>query len=243
MKSLFCILMLALWGCMTFAVYAQHYMGALLPGAGIVGIGLHAEPALSIQADYAHRFDGLQLAGNPVGFVAAVNVPLFGTHGLDFDLRLGAGSLLPVVGKFKVVTGVAWSLSRTADLNGKYLSSGLKVDLYPGLYGRRWVGALHFGSHWRPVVHIAHSEYARQAFQDRYPTGASGSFDGPQDGWFRQNAFIQQLGLAVAWRKDTWGMQLHTGFQYIPNKVGLVFLPDVGLMPVYGSLQTFIKVR
>lgn len=218
------------------ALTSQNYFGLLNAGQQTVSIGANANPNLNANADYLVGFDTQHKTIRRYGFVAQANFPLFSQRGFDFDLRIGAGALFAFTEKFRAISGISWNLSRTADINGRYIHTGFKLDLFPGYYGKRWVIAPHLAAGYQPWIHIKHSAYVIQAFQDLYP-GGDGPFSGPRNGWFYQNYFLLQTGLAVAYFQPQWHLHLTAGFQQQPNRVGLVSLPDIGIMPIYGGVN------
>jgi len=129
-----------------------------------------------------------------------------------------------------------WNFSRTADVNGQYFHTGLKIDVLPGYYGTNWAFAPHLSLSYQPFIHIEHSEYAKQAFQNLYPSG-SGSFTAPKNGWFYQTHLMIQTGVSVAYFQSTWSLNLTAGFQHQPNRFGLLLFPDLGMLPFYGGLN------
>lgn len=219
-----------------YLVSAQNYFGLLHPNQNTVNFGVNANPGLNLNSDFMY-FLPEESAESNLGFLVSINVPLVTKQGLNFDIRYGGGYLWTIENNFKVICGAGMVVSRTSDLNGKYWNIGFKTDFYPGFYGKRWAIAPHLSWDYKPLVHIKHSEYAQQAFEDLYPDGA-GKYNAPKDGWFYQSEYnIFQLGLGAAYHKEKWNVNLTAGFQYIPNRLKIVMLPDIGLMPFYGSLN------
>lgn len=115
------------------ALSSQNYFGLLNAGQQTVSIGVNASPNLNANADYLVGFDTQHRTVRQYGFVAQANFPLFSQKGFDFDLRIGAGALFAFTEKFRAISGISWNLSRTADINGRYVHSGFKLDLFPGI--------------------------------------------------------------------------------------------------------------
>jgi hypothetical protein len=134
------------------------------------------------------------------------------------------------------LTGLTWNFSRTANLNGRYFHSGFKIDFLPGYYGNKWAFALHLALNYQPFIHIKHSDYAKNDFKDLYPNN-NGKYTSPQDGWFSQNNLTLQTGIGVTYFQAKWHLNLTAGFQYQPNKLGLIASPDIGILPFYGGLN------
>lgn len=221
---------------LTEVATAQNYFGLLNDSNSIVSAGVNANPNLNMNADYLFSFNTPHSFFEEYGFVAHVNFPLFSQKGFDFDVKLGVGTLLKISDKFKSLSGITWGISRTANLNGKYVHSGFKLDLPPGYYGNRWAFTPHISVNYQPVIHIKHSDNAIRAFYDIYPNGI-GQFSSPKNGWFYQNNLTLQTGFGIAYYKPRWHINLTAGFQYQPNKLGLVALPDIGILPFYGSVN------
>jgi hypothetical protein len=215
---------------------AQNYFGLLNKGSHIISVGVNANPDLNSNADYLFNFDGQSKIIDRCGFIVQANFPLFAQKGIDFDLRIGAGALVAFSNKFKSIAGLSWNFSRTEDLNGRYFHSGFKIDYLPGYYGSKWVFAPHFALNYQPWINIRHSEYATNTFQDLYPNN-DGQFNAPKNGWFYQNNITLQSGIGIAYFQPTWHLNLTTGFQHQPNRVGIISLPDIGIMPFYGGLN------
>ncbi len=229
MKTIIPILLV--WG-MNCQMCAQHYFGLLYPDRTLLNASVHADPSLGFGGSYFASREKMHLGKAPLGIGGSLHIPLSAVQGFDFDLRLGAGCLLDIHARFKTIAGLSWGLHRSADLNGRYWNTGLKLDLYPGHYGERWVIAPHLGLDWRPVVHLLHSAYAREAFQ-----GLNGNYTTPQDGWFRQRFWQQQLGLSALHYRPRWNVQLTAGWQHYWNRKSITLLPDIGILPFYGSLR------
>ncbi len=222
-------------------VQSQNFFGLLNDGKHTISAGLNANPNLNANADYFLGFDNQGKYIERYGFVAQVNCPIFSQKGFDFDFRVGAGALIAFSDKFKSIAGLSWNISRSKDLNGRYVHSGFKIDLLPGYYGNKWVLAPHVSLYYQPWVNIKHSEYAINTFQDLYPNG-NGQFIAPKDGWFYQNNITLQTGISVAYYQPNWHLILAAGFQHQPNRLGLIALPDIGIMPFYGGLNFGYKI-
>ncbi len=234
MNSRFLILM-ALLGLPSLG-YGQNPFGLLHDGHHIVSVGIHANPSLNANADYLFAFEQKDGTFQRFGLMTQANFPLFSQQGIDFDFRIGAGALVGIASNFKALMLLTWNFSRTADVNGQYFHTGLKIDVLPGYYGTNWAFAPHLSLTYQPFIHIEHSEYAKQAFQNLYPSG-SGSFTAPKNGWFYQTHLMIQTGVSVAYFQSTWSLNLTAGFQHQPNRFGLLLFPDLGMLPFYGGLN------
>lgn len=215
---------------------AQNYFGLLNDGQHIISAGVNAIPHLNANTDYFLGSDNQSNFFERYGLIAQANFPLFSQKGFDFDIRLGAGALLNLARNFKAISGISWSLSRTADINGRYFHSGFKLDILPGYYGKKWVFAPHLSLNYLPWINIKHSEYAIKAFQDLYPNN-NGQFKAPQNGWFYQDNITLQTGVGITYFQPNWHINLMAGFQHQLNRLGIVALPDIGIMPFYGGLN------
>lgn len=163
---------------------------------------------------------------------------MFSQKGLDFDVNAGVATQLKFTNRFQMISGFSFALRRTEDLNGKYFNTGLKLDLLPGLYTTNWVVAPHLGLDYRPFIHIKHKAYATNTFKELGST----AYSAPENGWFTQNNLLPQIGIGTAYFKQNWNINLVAGLQHQPNKVGLVSLPDIGLLPFYGHVNFAHKV-
>lgn len=219
---------------------AQDYFGMLNGGTHYAYAGVSAAPALMAQTGYA--WSGVQLKGKPLWLTAGLTLPLFSQKGIDAELHVGAGYRFSLAGKWSLISGLSWNLMRSEDINGRYLCSGFKLDLMPGYSRTHWMVAPHMAFDYRPWLHITHSNYAKEAYTDLYPTG-SGTYTAPRDGWFVQNNFSLQFGGAVAYMRTQWNINLKAGFNWQPNKLGIVALPDIGIMPFYGSVNFGYKLK
>ncbi len=215
---------------------AQNWFGLINDGQNILSAGINANPNLNINTDYLFAFG--QTEGNFQRFaiITQANFPLFSQKGFDFDFRIGAGALVGISKQFKTLTGISWNISRTADLNGRYFHSGFKIDLFPGYYASKWVFTPHLSLNYQPFSHIKHNEYPKNAFQDLYPN-TNGRFNAPKDGWFTQNNFTLQTGIGIAYFQPRWQLNLTAGFQHQPNRLSIIALPDIGIIPFYGGLN------
>jgi hypothetical protein len=219
---------------------AQDYFGLLSAGSQYVYVGVSAAPALMAQTGYA--FGGAQVKGKPLWLTAGVTLPLFSQKGLDAELHLGAGYRFALSGRWSMLSGLSWTLMRSEDINGRYLCTGFKLDLLPGYSTTHWMVAPHIAFDYRPWLHITHSDYAKEAFDDLYPAG-SGTYTAPRNGWFVQNNLSLQMGAGLAFLRAQWNINLKAGFNWQPNRLGLVTLPDIGIMPFYGSVNVGYKLK
>ena len=215
---------------------SQNYFGLLHESGQVLSAGVNANPNLNANADYLFGFGNEGKTLEHYGIIAQANFPIFSQKGFDFDFRLGAGALVAFSDKFKSIAGLSWNFSRTADLNGRYVHSGFKIDLLPGYYGSKWVFAPHLAFNYQPWIHIKHSDYAIKAFEDLYPN-SNGQYKAPKNGWFYQNHITLQTGIGAAYYQPNWHINLTAGFQYQPNRLGIMTLPDIGIMPFYGGLN------
>lgn len=234
MNKIAIVFLLFLFGALVTT--AQNYFGLLNEGKQIISAGINANPHLNANADYLFGFDNQSSFIERYGIIAQANFPIFSQKGFDFDLRLGAGALLNFAGNFKAISGLSWNISRTSDINGRYLHSGFKLEILPGYYGKKWAFAPHLSFNYQPWINIKHSEYAINAFQDLYPNN-NGQYKAPKDGWFYQNNFTLQTGFGIAFFQPKWHLNLTAGFQHQPNRLGVIALPDIGIMPFYGGLN------
>lgn len=214
----------------------QNYFGLLHDGGPVISGGINANPNLNANADYLFGFKNGGKLIERYGIVAHANFPIFSQKGFDFDFRVGAGALVAFSDKFKSIAGLSWNLSRTEGLTGRYVHSGFKIDLLPGYYGSKWVFAPHLAFNYQPWIHIKHSEYARNTFQYLYPNN-DGQYKAPKDGWFYQNHITLQTGIVVTYFQHNWHINFTAGFQHQPNTLGVVALPDIGIMPFYGGVN------
>lgn len=230
-KFLFLLLLL-----IQLSAKAQNFFSLLGEGDHILTAGLQANPHLNFNADYFFVNKMKEGTFERFGIITQATFPLFSQKGFDFDFQIGAGALLHVSNRFKALTGFTWNLSKTADLNGKYLHSGFKLDMLPGYFSGKWMFAPHFSFSYQPFIHIKHSDYAKKAFSDLYPN-ANGKYNTPRDGWFYQNNLTLQTGFGIAYLQPKWHLNFTAGFQHQPNRLGLIALPDVGIMPFYGGIN------
>jgi hypothetical protein len=215
---------------------AQNFFGLLNNGQHILSAGVNANPHLNANADYLYAFEEREGTFQRFGIITQANFPIFSQKGFDFDFRIGTGALIGFSNQFKALTGVTWNLSRTADLNGRYFHSGFKIDFLPGYYVNNWVFAPHLSLNYQPFIRIKHSDYAKNTFQNLYPNG-NGQYTSPKDGWFTQNNLTFQTGISIAYFQPKWHLNMTAGFQHQPNRLGLIALPDIGIMPFYGGLN------
>jgi hypothetical protein len=201
-----------------------------------MNIGVGAAPHLDASVGYLFASDSLRLGGLPLGIVGNVSAPLFSQQdGVDASIRAGIGVILPFGGAWRMITGVSWGLHRSEDINARYWATGIKLDLFPGWYGQTWMIAPHLALDYRPFVHLEHKEYARQTFQNLYPNSTVSQREA-YNGWLVQQFFLTQTGVSAAYFQDSWNINVVMGLQQHWNRLGILFLPDVGLMPIYGVI-------
>jgi hypothetical protein len=225
-KYLLLLLLLAGFQC----AHAQNYFGLLHQAKQTGQFHIAASPSLQLGWDYLISFAGIQLKNRPVGWGASLSMPLFSQEGLDIDFSAGAGYLLPLKNKIQLLTGVKYGFYRTQDINARYINHGIKLDVFPGYYGSKWLFAAHFAIDYRPFVHIRHRAYAKQAFQDLYPHG-NGPYTAPQNGWFTQNMRFGSYGICVAYRQEKWHVRMVIDYHCPLTGLGYKIIPELGMMP------------
>ncbi|MCU0432743.1 MAG: hypothetical protein MUC87_04750 [Bacteroidia bacterium] len=219
---------------------AQDYFSLLNPGSQYVYAGVSAAPALMAQTGYA--FSGVTIKDKPLVFTAGITLPLFSQKGFDAELNVGAGYQWALAKNWNMITGLSWNIMRSQDINGRYLCSGFKLDMLPAYYTSHWMTGPHLALDYRPWLHIRHSDYSKEAYTGLYPSG-SGTYTTPRDGWFLQDNLALQLGAGVAYFRTHWNINLKAGFNWQPNRLGLISLPDIGIMPFYGSVNVGYKLH
>lgn len=215
---------------------AQNYFGLVNDSGHNMSAGIYANPNLNINVDHLVSIQPKDKTFQKYGFLAQVDLPIFSQKGFDFDFRLGAGILFSFADEFKSLTGLTWNFSRTEDLNGRYFHSGFQIDVLPGYYGKNWLFAPHLSMYYQPWINIKHSEYTISAFRDLYPSN-NGEYNFPRNGWFYQNYVSFQTGIGVGYFQSKWNVNLRAGFQHQPNRLGIVALPDIGILPFYGGVN------
>jgi hypothetical protein len=223
---------------MQFQLQAQNYLAAFNQ-TPLVNIGINANPNLNTNMDYTQPINTKSKI--PMMIVAQFNIPLFSQKGFDFDARLGTGGSLSVTDNWKVISGISWGIHRTSDITGRYLTSGFKLDCYPGYRWSNWFIGTHFAYDYRPWIHMQYSDYSKNAFKDLYPNGANAN--APENGWYTQRFMLLQTGIAVAYIKQNWNINLTTGIQTNFNKVNQFMFPDIGILPIYGGVNVGYGVK
>jgi len=103
------------------------------------------------------------------------------------------------------------------------------------LLGERAEVRRYFNFSCRENHHVASASTRKSG---RYPDGASGDagVSGPLDGWYSLTANTVKIGVsgkcAIAGKVSLY---MNGGFRYIPNKLGILLFPDVGLLPFYAQ--------
>lgn len=214
---------------------AQFDNGLMQQTPHNLSVGAQASPHLSAVVSYLYNSRVQLPLFDKTGFTTQLRLPLFSQSGTDISWNGGVVGISGISGKFKLRTGLVWELGRSSDLNGNYLLSGFKLDLLPGFYSEKWIMGVHLSVNYLPWIHIRHSDYAKEAFHDLYPSG-SGTYMGPKDGWFIQQNLLLQTGIGMTYLHRNWNLQLVGGLQLQPNQIGVFSLPDIGIMPFYGGM-------
>ncbi len=215
---------------------AQMFPFILDNSSKMVSVGVSANPHLNSNVDFMYTLNTKHSLISRIGFYSQINIPLFSQNGLDVDIRFGTSALLNFSENFKSIAGLSWNISKTEDLNGKYLHSGFKIDILPGFYSDNWVMAPHGSFHYQPLVYVSHSEIAQSTFNDLYPNN-NGVYNSPKDGLFYQNNLIFQFGVGCIYKQSDWFVNMTAGLQHQYNKLGINALPDIGILPFYGGVN------
>ncbi|MDX2284554.1 MAG: hypothetical protein NW241_10340 [Bacteroidia bacterium] len=211
------------------AAQAQYEMGLLLEAPHSAQIQMTAAPHLALSAQYLRASERLRAGGSPLGIGVSASLPLSALRGFDLDVSAGIAHRWMPHPAWQMLSSLRYGLSATRDLNGQFVHHGLRMDLCPGRYGRRWMLAAHLSLDYRPFVHIRHSAYAQQAFEG-LPQ------DGPQDGWYTQHLLFSQYGLCAAYRRGRWNAHAGLDYRRAHAQLGRIVLPDIGILPFSGSL-------
>jgi len=209
-----------------------------LPVNGL-GLELGFDPQLMFEARYGRRLPDL-VGEYDLTLEASVGAPLYLFSGIDaFEFTLGAASEIPLHGRFGVTLALATSLATTENTLGRLVAWGLELAVLPGFFAERWFVALNLA--WRPTLatRIEHSDYARDAFDDRYPEGTPSAEQtaGPRDGWYGFPVHRWVVGLVGGYsfgRRVT--LYSGGGIDAMAQDPGYFSYPAIGVLPIYAQL-------
>lgn len=199
-----------------------------------VGVGASANPILKAQLSGAYRFKNAFGGENDLTLTASLGAPvtLLGKFN-SFDALIGGAYHVHILHGWTMNWVGAATLSTAGNINGNFAALGFDLALAPGYRAENWFANLWIGGQYKLATHIAHSDYARRAFTDRYPDAPTAS-NAPQDGWYRTNAWIWQVGANGGYQIGAVALSLNLGLQVFQSESGAQLLPDIGLMPFYG---------
>lgn len=211
----------------------------ILPKSGFdkfVGVGASANPILKAHLSGAYRFKNTFGSENDLTLTASLGTPivLLGNFN-SFDMLIGGAYHVQVIEGWTMNWVGAATLATTGNINGNFAALGIDLALAPGYRAENWFANLWIGGQYKLATHIAHSDYARRAFNDRYANAPNMS-DALQDGWYRTNAWIWQVGASGGYQINTVVLSLNLGLQVFQSETGVQMLPDLGIMPFYGTL-------
>ncbi|MBL7994335.1 hypothetical protein JNM05_03090 [bacterium] len=199
---------------------------------------LSMNPAFFLECGYHRRI--ADIAGKPVLIHATVGSPMFLLQEFD-SFRFGLGSSVKWIehGRFDLVGGLFTSVATNENVNGKFVAWNLMLTVLPGYYHKKWFTALQFM--WKPTIatRIAHSDYAKSAFDNRYPndTPPDKMIKGPKDGWYLTPANRVMAGLMGGYTiGQSHTIYLKGGINYTPNYFNIFMFGDIGVIPYYANL-------
>lgn len=228
------ISVLLIISCYTFS---QSYDVLNYENKHIVSMGVSANPEMNVSVDYMfHKTETNHL---DFAYTAGINIPTSTSYKFDFDVHAGIASKIYTKNRWGIIGGINWENSFTADLNGDYFTTGLSCDILPGYFGKNWTITPHLGIRYMPFIHIKQSSYPLEAFDD---LDSQVNYE-KHDGWFTQTNLISKMGLNIGRNFQFGTIQLMFGYQHIYNKLSLIALSDIGIMPFYGSVNVAIPLK
>jgi len=217
-------------------ILSQNLFGLLSEGEDITSLGFGANPHMDAGLDF---MDISKKSENPIeryGFFFSFSMPVFTSDGLDYDLKLGVCALIRHKKQFKSITGITWNFSRTEDINGRYFHSGIKWEILPGQYGKKWAAAPHFGIHYQPFLNVRQKDYGSRTFENLKQNSIS-EVQKSDISWHLQNYLRFELGLGIAHYDQNYNFNLIGGYSHLRNEPGLIALPELGILPFYSRVN------
>ncbi|MDJ1505339.1 hypothetical protein [Xanthocytophaga agilis] len=210
---------------------------------------------LPVQAQSKPHFAGLEVNGNPTlkagvtgGWqlapkgkhtpllMASLRTPIFLVkHPDTFEAGIGIADYLTIRNQWGVTVALSGTLATTRNTNARLTTLGTELVLLPGYRANRWYAGAWLGWQYKPVVHLHHSEYIEDTFKDRYKDGSLGQ--GPVNGWVALHGSVIRLGAAAGYSLKSYSFHLNGGFQSTPGPLHIISLPDVGILPFFGSIS------
>jgi hypothetical protein len=207
-----------------------------------IGIEFAAYPEFFLELEYQYVFKNLADRID-VTLHAVFGMPMFLIpKGDSFHFETGA-SVRFFKWKGLALTGSLMTAFSTAGSRaGFYVNWRFSLGFLAGYFVRKWFIGLQCT--WTPTVatYVVHSDWARDAFEDRYPVGTDLTHvaGAPSDGWYAGGSHRIMIGMTVGGTiKRLVTPYLAGGFSYEPNAQGLVAFPDIGMLPFY--VQTGVK--
>ncbi len=197
------------------------------------------DPAFVVEGGYHYRIDNV-IAGKSLLIHSLVKTPLFLLKEFDsFQFGFGGSVKLVERGKYGLVGGLFTSIATNENVNGNFIAWGFKLNFLPGFYSENWFAVFDFA--WKPTLltHITHSNYVKDSFKDRYPTGiwADEMIDGPKDGWYSTPANRLMAGILAGYTiSKSYTIYINGGINYTPNDFGIFMFGDIGIIPYYLKL-------
>lgn len=224
---------------MSDVVIAQPFVGLKEIPKQSISFELSISPAFLGGFTYYYRMDSF-FKNKDVVLHATLVSPIFLIKEVD-SFRFGSGASVKYGewGNFAVVAGTAIYFATNKNVNGNFVAWGLEFDFQPGYFKEKWFISLNLSWKQTLMTHIKHSQYARSAFEDRYPEGISleSTINGPRDGWYRTPAQHWKTGLIAGYRiSKSVTLYGGGGIDYTPNEQGFFMFADVGVIPFYGQI-------
>jgi len=216
------------------------------PAQNLASLRVAIEPVPLVELGYV-RAGLLRVAGEALGGGVALGAPLLLIPDFrDFRLSAGIGVSFALGRDFRLASGASTFWATADDGTARSDALGLELGVSARYSRPRWYIGLPLRLRSTALLHLAHSEYMRRAYDDRYDNGATNApevgerIEGPEDGWYALTAWRVLTGIEAGVTAAPFAFHFGAGTFWAPQAQGLFFSPETGQIPLY--LETDIRV-
>ena len=209
------------------------------PAQNLASLRVAMEPVPLVELSYV-RPELLRFAGEALSGGLALGAPLLLIPDVsDFRLSAGLATSFALGGDFRLANGVSTYWATADDGTARSDALGLVLGASPRYCQSSWYVGLPLRLRGTALLHLAHSEYMKSAYDDRYDNGATNApnaserIEGPHDGWYGLTAWRVFAGLEAGFASAPLAFHFGAGTFWAPQAQGLFFSPETGQIPLY----------
>jgi len=209
------------------------------PAQNLASLRVGMEPVPLVELGYVQP-ELLRVAGEALGAGVAFGAPLLLIPGFrDFRLSAGLSASFALGGDFRLANGVSTFWATANDGTARSDALGLEAGTSPRYCRPLWYIGLPLKLRSTALLHLAHSNYMKLAYDDRYDNGATNTpsggerIEGPYDGWYALTGWRLFAGLEAGVTAASFAFHFGAGTFWAPQAQGLFFSPETGQIPLY----------